>query len=72
MTADMICDGPMSGKGTMESTAIDSEHAKGKVHFAGTIHAGPNSKPIEWTVESSSVFKAADCGDVKPFPMLDK
>lgn len=66
MTADMVCTGSMSGKGTLESTSTDGEHAKGKVHFIGSIQAGPNTKPIEWTTASSSVFKSPDCGDVKP------
>lgn len=72
MTADMECTGTMSGKGTLESTLTDEEHAKGKVHFIGTMHMGPNTRPVEWTVQSSSVFKSADCGDVKPAPMPDK
>ncbi len=67
MTADMVCTGTMSGKGTLESSSSDGEHAKGKVHFVGSIRAGTNSQPIEWTSESSSVFKSADCGGVKPF-----
>ncbi|MDE3187521.1 MAG: hypothetical protein KGM96_08375 [Acidobacteriota bacterium] len=27
---------------------------------------GPNTQPFEWTVESTSVYKGADCGNVKP------
>ena len=68
MTADLVCTGPMSGKGTLEAHVVDDEHAKGKVHFVGSIQAGPNTMPVEWTVESSSVFKSADCGNVKPAP----
>jgi hypothetical protein len=56
----------------VESHAIDSDHAKGEVHFVGSIQAGPKAMPIEWTTQSSSVFKSADCGDVKPLPMPDK
>jgi len=67
MTADLICAGRFNGKGTAESTAIDSEHAKGKMHFTGTMQMGPNSRPVEWTVQSTSVFKSSDCGSVKPF-----
>ena len=66
MTADMECTGAMSGKGTLESSWIDDSHAKGKVHFIGSIQAGPNPKTIEFTAESTSVFKSADCGNVKP------
>jgi Protein of unknown function (DUF3617) len=72
MTANMECTGAMSGKGTLESTSIDDEHAKGKVHFIGSLRMGPNTKPVEWTVQSSSVFKSADCGDVKPASVPDK
>lgn len=72
MTADLVCTGPMSGKGTLESHSTDGGHAKGKVHFVGSIQAGPATKPVEWSTESSSVFKGADCGDVKPVPMPDK
>jgi hypothetical protein len=72
MSAEMVCTGTMNGKVTMESTSSDSEHAKGKVHFAGSVQAGPNSRPVEWTIESASVFKGPSCGDVKPVAMPDK
>jgi hypothetical protein len=72
MTADMVCTGTMSGKGTLESHLIDNDHAKGKVHFVGSIQAGPKAMPVEWTIQSSSVFKSADCGDVKPIVTPDK
>jgi hypothetical protein len=34
-------------------------------------HAGmaPNSRPIEYTINSSSVYKGPDCGSVQPAPM---
>ena len=64
MTADLECTGPMSGKGAVESSWDEPDHAKGKVHFVGTMRGG---KPIEWTVESTSVYKGPDCGNVKPF-----
>jgi hypothetical protein len=66
MTGDMICTGRMSGKATLESSATDSEHATGKMHFVGSIELGGTSKPIEWTANSNSVFKSPDCGAVKP------
>jgi hypothetical protein len=73
MTADLVCAGRMSGKASLESSWTDDEHATGKVHFVGSMQAGPSNKPIEWTSESSSVYKGADCGSVKPFPpMPDK
>ncbi len=66
MTGEMICTGRMSGKGTVQSSWTDSEHANGTIHFIGTVQVGPNSRPIEWTNTISSVFKSADCGNVKP------
>ena len=69
MTADWICTGAMAGKGTLQSSWTDADHAKGKVHFAGTMQMGANSRPVEYTIESSSVYKGADCGSVAPLPM---
>jgi len=72
MTAEMTCSGRMTGKGTVESSWSDPEHAKGSVHFTGTIQAGPSPRPVEWTSQSTSVFKSADCGSVKPVATSDK
>jgi hypothetical protein len=66
MTAEMVCTGRMNGKGTVKSAWDDPEHAKGNVHFTGTVQARSGTMPVEWTSESTSVFKSADCGDVKP------
>jgi uncharacterized protein DUF3617 len=72
ITADLVCTGRMSGKGSLQSDLIDPEHAKGKVHFVGSVQARSGSMPIEWTSESTSVFKSTDCGNVKPVPMPEK
>lgn len=69
MTANLVCTGMMSGTGTVESNWSDPDHAKGKVHFVGTMQMGPNSHPVEWTSESESTYKGADCGSVQPVPM---
>lgn len=69
MTADMVCTGMMSGKGTVQSSWDDPEHAKGSVHFTGSIQGRGGNTPVEWTSESTSVFKGSDCGDVKPIPI---
>jgi hypothetical protein len=68
VTADMVCSGKMTGKGTLESSWSNDSHATGTVHFLGSIQLGTDSKTIEWTNHSSSVFKSADCGAVKPTP----
>jgi hypothetical protein len=66
MTAEMVCTGRMSGKSTMETNWSDGEHATGKAHFIGAMQSSQGSKPIEWSATSSSVFRGADCGSVKP------
>ncbi len=70
MTADMVCTGMMSGKGSLESSWVDDEHATGKMHFVGQMEFAGNSKPIEWTTASHSVYKGADCGSVKANPIM--
>jgi hypothetical protein len=72
MTADWICSGRMAGNGTLESSWAIPDHAIGKVHFVGTMQAGPNAMPIEYTINSSSVYKGPDCGSVQPPPMPNK
>lgn len=69
MTADWICNGRMAGRGTLESSWADPNHAVGKVHFVGNMQMGPNSRPIEYTINSSSVYKGPNCGSVQPAPM---
>jgi len=66
MSATMACTGRVVGSGSVEATFIDSEHTRSKVHFTGTMTMGPNSRPIEWSMESTSAFKSADCGSVQP------
>lgn len=67
MTADVVCTGQMNGKATVVSTWADEEHASSTMHFTGEMSMGPGgAKPVEWTTKSTSVFKSADCGSVKP------
>jgi hypothetical protein len=72
MTADWICTGMMAGKGYIESSWTDSNHATTKVHFLGSMQMGPNATPVEYTIQASSIYKGPDCGSVKPAPMPDK
>jgi hypothetical protein len=69
MSADWICSGMMAGKGTVEASWTDADHATSKVHFLGSMQMGPNATPVEYTIESTSVFKGSDCGSVKPLTM---
>jgi hypothetical protein len=50
----------------VEATWTDASTSHSNVHFSGSMQMGPRSTPIEWTMESTSVFKGADCGSVKP------
>jgi Protein of unknown function (DUF3617) len=72
MTADMVCIGRMTGNGTIQSTWTDPEHAKGGTHFTGTMQGRNSALLIEWTTESTSVYKGADCGDVRPLPIPER
>jgi len=69
MTATMVCTGHMTGTGEMKVDWSMGNAAKGKVHFSGNMQMGPNSTPVEWTNEFTSVYKGPDCGSVKPTPM---
>ncbi len=65
-TASWVCSGRMKGKGELDTQWIDMEHSTGTLHFTGTIQVGSEVKPVEWTTTSTSSFKSADCGSVKP------
>jgi hypothetical protein len=69
MSADWVCNGQMNGKGSLESSWPDGVTAKGKVHFVGAMQSGKGSMPVEFTVNSTSVYKGPDCGSVKPQAM---
>jgi hypothetical protein len=69
MTASVACTGQMTGTGTVESTFIDGNSTQTKIHITGTMQMGPNSRPIDITMQSKSVYKGADCGSVKPAAM---
>jgi hypothetical protein len=67
MTSDITCSGgPMNGTGTAKSNWTDSSHTSGHIHFTGNMQMGPQSTPVEWTIDTASVYKGANCGSVKP------
>ncbi len=66
MSAVISCGAPMAGQGTIETTWTDSGHSKSKIHFTGSMHVGPDTKTVEWTIDSESTYKSPDCGTVKP------
>jgi hypothetical protein len=69
MTANIACTGQMTATGTVESTFNDGNSAQTKIHLTGTMQMGPNSRPVDITMQSKSVYKGADCGSVKPLAM---
>jgi hypothetical protein len=69
MTANVSCVGSMTGTGTVETTFVDADTAQTKVHITGTMQMGQNSRPIDVTMQSKSVYKGPDCGSVKPMEM---
>jgi hypothetical protein len=66
MTGDYACTGQMEGAGKLEATWSEAGQGHTHLHFTGTMHMGPRTTPIEWTMESTATFKGADCGSVKP------
>ena len=69
MTAKIICTGQMNTTGIVETTWTDPNSSKTKMHMTGTMQMGQNSRPIDMTSQSTSVYKGPDCGSVKPPPM---
>jgi hypothetical protein len=69
MTANIQCTGQMTGTGTVQATYVDANTTQSKVHMSGTMQMGQNSRPIDMSISSTSIYKGADCGDVKPFTM---
>jgi hypothetical protein len=71
MTASIACTGAMAATGTVESTFTDGNSGQAKVHMTGTMQMGPNSRPIDITMQSRSIYKGPDCGSVKPMVIPD-
>src|SRR6185437_17134977 len=41
MSAELVCTGPMSGKGDIQASWNDDLHSRAKVHFLGSMQTGP-------------------------------
>ncbi len=68
-TAKYICSGTMRGQGTLDKECPALQHAKGTLHFTGTMLSDAGTAEIEWTTVSTSTFKSADCGEIKPLAL---
>ncbi len=66
MSATLTCSGQTSGTGSVETTFTDTNSVHTKVHFTGTLQMGPQSRPIEWTSETTSAYNGPNCGSVQP------
>jgi len=66
MTTDLVCSGPLTGKGTLEVNWTDSEHSTGAIHFSGSMHPRNKEIKIEWSATTKSTYKGPDCGALKP------
>jgi len=61
VTGTYVCTGRMKGMGKLESTLPDLEHVNSSIHFEGTTEVNAQSRPLEWTTTSTSVFKGSQC-----------
>jgi hypothetical protein len=69
MSAELVCTGQTNGKATITATRSDSTHSAMSMHFTGTSREG---RPMDFQMESTSVFLGESCGDVKPgHPLVD-
>jgi hypothetical protein len=66
-SAEVTCTGRFTGKGTVDTTIVDSDHVKSTVHITGA--GGPQGQQMDMTMQSTAVYKGADCGSVQPPPM---
>jgi hypothetical protein len=65
MSANLTCSGQMSMSGTVHTELVDANTTKTTVNM--TMQMGPNT--MNMTMQSTAVYKGADCGSVKPLAM---
>jgi hypothetical protein len=76
MTASLACTGQMNATGTVETKFVEGGNTTdATVHIRGTMKpawvpkdVASNSVPVDITIQTTSVYKGADCGSVQPFP----
>jgi len=69
MTANIACTGQVNATGTVQATFPAPGTAETKIHLTGTMQMGPNSRPMEITMQQKSVYKGPDCGSVQPMQL---
>lgn len=65
VAADLSCKGTFNGRGSLETTWTDEDHAAGKVHFASRSR-GAHPVILQWAEEVTATYKGSDCGNVRP------
>jgi hypothetical protein len=69
MKAKISCTGQMTATGSVEATFNGDGSSTSTVHISGTTQMGPNPRPMNITIQSTSIYKGPDCGSVQPMPM---
>ncbi len=68
MSADMVCNGTLKGRGHFQVAYAGPEHYSGTYTFKGTA----NGQPADLTTSFKGDWARADCGKVKPFPVQQR
>ncbi len=66
MTANLTCTGKMNMTGTVQTTFVDANTTKTNMQLNMAM---PNGQAMTMTMNSTSVYKGADCGSVQPLAM---
>jgi hypothetical protein len=65
MTAELICNGGMKGKGHMQIAYDGAEHYTGSYSFKGTVEGNPANLDTSFKGD----WIKADCGKVRPYKL---
>ncbi len=66
MSADLSCTGRTTMTGTVKATFVDANTTKTTVQMNMTMG---NGQQMDMTMQSTAIFKGADCGSVQPLAM---
>jgi hypothetical protein len=66
MSADLSCTGRTSMTGTVKTTFVDANTTKTTMLMNMTMG---NGQQMDMTMQSTAIFKGADCGSVQPLAM---
>src|SRR5262249_2661632 len=65
MSAEMVCDGAMKGKGHMTIPYTGAEHYQGSYDLKGSVEGNATSMSTSFRGD----WVKADCGDVRPYKL---